>query len=78
MEGRVTVTRLEGAHVDAVVRGDHGVYRLEHRDGRWTCACPFPFDLCSHLMAVQSVTAPAGGWILAPDQMVSVGGGAER
>ena len=71
-EGRVIVTRVDGRHVDAIVRGDSGaVYSVRHLPGHWSCSCTAaPYARCSHLRAVQLITAPAGPVVLAPDLMV--------
>jgi hypothetical protein len=64
-EGRVVVTRVEGTHIDATVRGDTAAfYSVRHRSGSWSCSCP-SVGRCSHLAAVMLVTAPVGSWIAA-------------
>jgi hypothetical protein len=74
VEGRVVVTRVEGTHIDATVRGDSAsFYSVRHRCGSWSCTCP-ALGACSHRLAVQLVTAPSGSWIASPDHMVQVGG----
>ena len=55
-EGRVVVTDVTKRHVDALVRGDSGVYRVVYGSGSWSCSCP-AWGGCSHVMAVQSVTS---------------------
>jgi hypothetical protein len=71
-EGRVIVTHADGRNVSATVRDDSGaVYAVAHRPGRWSCSCEHaPYGRCSHLQAVQLITAPAGSVVLATDLMV--------
>jgi uncharacterized Zn finger protein len=71
-EGRVIVTHVDGRAVRATVRGDSGaLYSVQHLPGQWSCSCDAsPYGRCSHLRAVQLVTAPAGPVVLAPDSMV--------
>jgi hypothetical protein len=54
---RLQITRLDGDQVEAVIQGDHGNYRLGHRDGRWTCSCPARIE-CAHIVALTRVTTP--------------------
>jgi hypothetical protein len=54
---RLRITRLDGEHVQAVIHGDHGTYRLGHRNGRWTCSCPARIE-CAHIIALTRVTTP--------------------
>lgn len=70
--GRVVVTYVDGRTVDAIVKGDSGaLYLVKHLPGQWSCSCDHaPFGRCSHLRAVQLITAPAGPVVLAPDLMV--------
>jgi uncharacterized Zn finger protein len=70
--GRVVITHVDGRHVEAIVRGDSGaVYLVRHLPGQWSCSCTAaPYARCSHLRAVQLITAPAGPVVLAPDLMV--------
>jgi uncharacterized Zn finger protein len=57
-EGRVVVTVARGRRIRAVVRGDSGaVYEILHDRGSWLCPCP-AVGVCSHVQAVQLVTAP--------------------
>jgi len=58
-EGRVIITEARGRCVRAEVRGDSGeTYEVAHElDGRWLCAC-VARGICSHVQAVQLVTAP--------------------
>jgi hypothetical protein len=69
-EGRVTITRVNGPEVDAIVHGDSGFYLVRHRPGWWSCPCDAIGALCSHVQAVRLVTAPVGPLVLAPDLMV--------
>lgn len=47
------------------------VYSVRHLPGQWSCSCTAaPYARCSHLRAVQLITAPAGPVVLAPDLMV--------
>jgi uncharacterized Zn finger protein len=69
-EGRVTITRVDGSAVDAIVRGDSGFHLVQHRPGSWTCPCDAVGALCSHVKAVRLVTAPVGPVMLAPDVMI--------
>jgi len=59
IEGRVVITEARGRSVRAEVRGDSGeTYEVAHElDGRWLCAC-IARGNCSHVQAVQLVTAP--------------------
>ena len=72
VSGRVVIVHADGRRVDAVVKGDTGaIYSVTHRPGQWTCSCDYAtFGWCSHLRAEQTITAPAGPVILAPDLMV--------
>lgn len=73
-EGRVVITRVEGTHIDATVRGDSAsFYSVRHRSGSWSCSCP-ALGPCSHRLAVQLITVASGSWIASPDCMVQVGG----
>jgi hypothetical protein len=73
-EGRVTIIRVDGSQVDALVRGDSAQnYLVQHRPGWWTCPCDALSTLCSHVQAVMLVTVVPGTWIAAPDVMVSIG-----
>jgi uncharacterized Zn finger protein len=58
-EGRVIVRRMAGEIVLADVRGDTGVvHKVTHRPGKgWRCSCAAR-GRCSHLVALQLVTAP--------------------
>jgi len=70
--GRVVIVRAAGREVDAVVKGDSGaIYAVHHARGKWSCSCVHaPYGWCSHLRAVQTITAPAGPVILGPDLMI--------
>lgn len=57
VEGRVTITTVDGPHVLAYVRGDGAVWRCEVHGADWVCPCPAK-GRCSHLLAVGLVTAP--------------------
>jgi uncharacterized Zn finger protein len=73
-EGRVVISRVEGTHIDATIRGDSAsFYSVRHRSGSWSCTCP-ALGPCSHRLAVQLVTVASGSWIASPDHMVQVGG----
>jgi uncharacterized Zn finger protein len=57
VEGRVTITRVDGARIVSLVRGDSAaVYVVVHypRWG-WSCTCPALGRACSHVLAVQLV-----------------------
>jgi hypothetical protein len=54
VEGRVLIACGENGIV-AVVRGDHGVYRLVREPDRWRCLCPAR-GTCAHVVAVGLVT----------------------
>lgn len=74
-EGRVTITRVDGAEINALVKGDSaGMYLVQHRPGWWTCPCDAISTLCSHVQAVMLVTVVPGSWVAASDVMVSLGG----
>ena len=53
LEGRVLVTCGEHG-IEAVVQGDHGVYRLVREPDRWRCLCPAR-GVCAHVVAVELV-----------------------
>ena len=56
-EGRVVIDIARGRYVRAYVRGDSGTfYEIVHDKGTWSCPCPS--SRCSHVLAVQLVTAP--------------------
>lgn len=71
-EGRVTITHVDSREVAAIVKGDSGaIYSVMHRPGKWSCSCDAsPYGRCSHLLAVQLITAPAGPVVLEPDFVV--------
>lgn len=74
-EGRVVVTRVAGLEVDGIVRGDSsGFHRVSHRPGLWSCDCASVGRNCSHIQAVQLVTAPSGAWLASENLMAAVGG----
>ena len=59
-EGRVVITRVDGRHVDAVVRGDSAeLYSVSHHSGSWACDCA-ALGRCSHVQALMLVTLPVG------------------
>jgi hypothetical protein len=72
IEGRVIVTHVDHRDVSATVRGDSGaVYTVAHRPGQWSCSCDAsPYGRCSHLRAVQLITAPAVPVVLGADLMI--------
>jgi hypothetical protein len=51
LDGHVTVIAAE-----ATVRGDHGVYTVVAKHGRWWCDCPAR-KKCSHVLAVERIAA---------------------
>jgi uncharacterized Zn finger protein len=56
-DGRLTVLRVDGDHVEAECAGDTGTYRLGHDPGRpggWWCTCPAR-RTCAHLAALHLV-----------------------
>jgi uncharacterized Zn finger protein len=56
-EGRVTITRVDGREIAALVRGDSAqTYRVFHRDGAWVDDCPARTAGCSHITAVKLIT----------------------
>lgn len=56
LAGALTVIRLDGDIVDAVIEGDTGTYELGHDPGRgWHCSCPAR-GRCSHTAALKFVT----------------------
>lgn len=57
VEGRVVVDAVQPGLVVAVVRGSGELYVVSWRRGGWLCTCPVR-GRCSHLLAVQTVTAP--------------------
>lgn len=63
-EGKVQVVFVSDGRylIRATVAGDSGSYVVDHgmtRENRWTCSCPARVD-CSHMRAVQHVTAARG------------------
>lgn len=60
--GWVTVVACDDLDAIALVRGDHGEYRVEWHHGAWSCSCP-AFGECSHELAVRLCTTltPPGG-----------------
>ena len=70
--GRVVVTHVDGREVDAIVRGDSGaLYSVRHLPaGSGPAPARRAYARCSHLRAVQLITAPAGPVVLAPDLVV--------
>jgi hypothetical protein len=74
LAGGVTVVYVNGRIVRAIVKGDSGAFHhVQHVSGSWSCSCP-ALRGCSHSIAVQRITAPAGVVVLSPDVMVRVGG----
>jgi hypothetical protein len=62
-EGRLTVVRVVGDIVDAVIEADTGTYQLGRDPGRgWHCSCD-AHGRCSHVGALKLVTVrrPGGG-----------------
>jgi len=56
-EGRVVIDLARGRYIRAYVRGDSGTfYEIVHDKGTWSYPCPS--SRCSHVLAVQLVTAP--------------------
>jgi uncharacterized Zn finger protein len=56
--GRVVVDIARGRYIRAFVRGDSGTfYPVVHDAGVWSCPCEC-LQVCSHVRAVQLVTAP--------------------
>jgi hypothetical protein len=56
-EGRLLVDRVDGDEIRARCRGGGALYELGYSDGSWFCSCP-ALTTCSHLAALQLVTAP--------------------
>jgi hypothetical protein len=54
---RVHIVRIVGEDCDAIVEGDHAVYVVGRRHGRFVCSCPSPGP-CSHGRAVGAVVTP--------------------
>lgn len=56
--GAVTITRVQGATVDATVLGDTSTYEITRRRGGWRCTCPAAIHnrRCAHLAAIQLIT----------------------
>jgi hypothetical protein len=55
-EGRLTITRVAGDVVDAVIEGDTGTYQLGRDPGRgWHCSCD-AHGCCSHVVALRLIT----------------------
>ena len=61
-EGRLTVTRVWGDDVRAVVRGSGEFYRPRHdpNGAGWSCDCPAR-GTCCHLHALMLVCVRTGG-----------------
>ena len=56
VQGRLTVTKVDGDRVVAECKGDSGeVYELGFDNGHWFCSCLARTD-CSHLSALWRVT----------------------
>ena len=55
VEGRLTVTKVDGDRVVAECRGQGAVYELGFENGHWSCSCPARRD-CAHLSALWRVT----------------------
>lgn len=60
LEGRLLVTFVDPRRVRARCRGSGSVHRLGYDRGAWYCSCPAR-GVCSHLVALQLVTAPEEG-----------------
>ena len=62
VEGAVVVRLAVPEQVTATVRGTSGQHEVSWGRGGWFCTCPAR-STCSHLLAVERVTAPtrAGG-----------------
>jgi uncharacterized Zn finger protein len=52
--GRVLIRRAGPDHVEATVRGNGYLWRVEYRDGWWRCDCPAR-SKCAHRYAVEQV-----------------------
>lgn len=57
IEGRLTVESVSDEEIRATVRGLSRSYRLGHDRNGWWCDCGSTRS-CSHLRALQRVTAP--------------------
>jgi uncharacterized Zn finger protein len=58
-EGRLVVERVVAGEVYARCRGSGAVYALGFDERGWWCSCPAR-GRCSHVVALQLVTAVAG------------------
>ena len=58
-EARLIVTAVNEHQVTAICRGGGALYELRFGRGGWSCTCPAK-TTCSHLIALQLVTAPRG------------------
>lgn len=56
LEGRVIVKQAGPRRVAAIVRGSGYLWPVKFDDRGWSCPCPS--KRCSHVLAVQTVTAP--------------------
>jgi SWIM zinc finger len=57
VEGRLIVSAITDGQIIATCRGTGAVHNLSWtRGGGWYCSCPAR-NLCSHLLALQTVTA---------------------
>jgi hypothetical protein len=60
LAGALTVTRVAGDVVDAVIEADTGTYQLGRDPARWHCTCPAR-GRCSHVLALRMVTVRRPG-----------------
>lgn len=55
-EGRVSIVKVDGRSLLALVRGEGHLYRVTYQAGAWDCPCEAR-TTCSHLYAVKRVVA---------------------
>ena len=59
LEGRLIVSAVDCAGIEARCRGAGEIHQLGYRRGRWWCSCPAR-GTCSHLTALQLVVVVKG------------------
>lgn len=51
--------RVTFSSLSADFHGEHDLYKLSYRNGKWQCSCKFfsQWGICSHAMALQQMLA---------------------
>ena len=57
-EGRIIISTAEPGKVLAIARGTGQIHHAGYSAGSWWCTCETPNDRCSHIRAIQTITAP--------------------